>query len=96
VEDAFRLFTEGFGQWWPGDDSESDAVEEGSVTTWDPPRRIEFTWHRQDEETVTVEFDTEADGTRVTLTHGGWEQSGVATCASRFAGFVSAQLLVAV
>lgn len=96
VEEAFRLFTESFGQWWPGDDSERDSVEEGSVTMWDPPRRIEFTWQHQEEQTLTVEFNTEADGTRVTLTHFGWEQSGVATCASRFAGFVSQQILVAV
>ncbi|HEY7387126.1 MAG TPA: SRPBCC domain-containing protein [Bryobacteraceae bacterium] len=123
-EDAFRLFTEGFGEWWPlasfsvgGDDSEYCAVEPwvggkvfertqsgeehdwGTVTVWDPPDRIEFTWHpgeREDhDETVTVDFRVEADGTRVTLTHRNWHGSGVATCASHFARFVSEQLVAA-
>jgi hypothetical protein len=96
VEEAFRLFRERFGEWWPGDDSERDAVEGGSVTVWDPPGRIEFTWRREDHDRVSVEFDREAEGTRVTLTHSGWERAGVATCASRFAGFVCEQMLAAV
>ena len=73
--------------------------EWGSVTVWDPPGRVEFTWHpgarRDDDQTVRVDFCVEADGTRVTLIHRGWHRSGVATCASRFAQFVSEQLLVA-
>jgi len=95
VEEAYRLFREKFDEWWPGDDSERGAVKGGSVTVWDPPGRIEFTWRRPEEQTVTVEFDTEADGTRVTLTHCGWEQAGAAACASCFGGFVSEQVLVA-
>ena len=74
--------------------------EWGTVTVWDPPERVAFTWHpdaRFDgDQTVTVEFRVEADGTRVTLTHYGWQWAGVATCASRFARFVSEQMLVAV
>ena len=96
VEDAYRLFTEGFGAWWPGDDTEPRAVETRSIDVWDPPRRIEFTWGREDRQTVRVSFQVEADGTRVTLTHYGWEQAGVAACASRFAGFVGEQMLAAV
>ena len=124
VEDAFRLFTEGFGEWWPGtsgaaahDDSAPCAIEPwaggrifgripagderewGSVTVWDPPRRLEFTWNpdapHERRQTVNVEFQVEADGTRVTLTHSGWHHTGVAVCGSRFARFVCEQVLVA-
>jgi uncharacterized protein YndB with AHSA1/START domain len=122
-EDAFRLFTEGFREWWPlrsssigGDDSEYCVVEPwvggrifehtrsgeehdwGDVTVWEPPDRIEFTWNpgerREEKQTVTVDFDVEGRGTRVTLTHRNWHWSGVAVCASHFARFVS-ELLVA-
>jgi Activator of Hsp90 ATPase homolog 1-like protein len=132
IEDAFRLFTEGFAEWWPlascsvaGDEAEHCAIEPwvggkvfertrsgeerewGSVTIWDPPKRVEFSWRlftserdrggpRNDDQTVTVDFRVEADGTRVTLTHRGWQWAGVATCASRFAGYVCEQMLVAV
>lgn len=96
VEDAYRLFTEGFGEWWPGDDEEQRAVKNRSMDLWDPPRRIEFTWDREDDQSVHVEFQAERDGTRVTLTHYGWEQAGVMACALRFAGFVCEQMLAAV
>ena len=56
----------------------------GEVTTWDPPGRVEFTWNpggpKDDRQTVTVEFEVEADGTKVTLTHRGWELAGVSVC----------------
>ena len=123
-EDAFRLFTEAFGDWWPrelgprgGEDSDELVIEPweggkvfertrsgkehewGSVTVWDPPSRLEFTWHpgapSDDRQTVTVEFRTEADGTRVTLTHHGWHTASVATCLARFDQFVAEQMLVA-
>ena len=125
IEDAFRLFTKEFAEWWPlascsiaGDDAEHCAIEPwvggkvfertrtgeehewGTVTVWDPPERVEFTWRpdvpRGDDQTVTVDFRVEADGTRVTLTHRGWYWAGVATCASSFARFVSQQVLMAV
>ena len=125
IEDAFRLFTEGFAEWWPlascsvsGDEAERCDIEPwvggkvlertrsgeehewGNVTVWDPPERVEFTWHpaapSDDDQTVTVDFRVEADGTRVTLTHRGWQWVGVATCVSRFACFVAEQVLVAV
>jgi len=85
----------------------------GSVTLWDPPRRLEFTWHPDlpddGEQTVAVEFGAEADGTRVTVTHYGWQTAGVATCAwrggaapewesvllLRFVSFVCEQILIA-
>lgn len=116
IEEAFQLFTEGFGEWWPHGEPASREIEPweggriferapsgeerewGEVTAWDPPGRLEFTWHpdarRDERQTVSVEFRTEADGTRVTLTHHGWHATGVATCLSRFAGFAAAQMLV--
>jgi uncharacterized protein YndB with AHSA1/START domain len=81
--------------------------EWGSVTAWDPPERIEFVWNPGDpgdsRQSVAVEFQVEADGTRVTLIHSGWDALGVATCAlamgslpRRFSDFVARQMPVAV
>ena len=114
IEDAFRLFTDRFGEWWPlSEDCQiepwpggrvfeltrnGEESEIGSVKIWDPPSRVEFIWHpetsRDQDQTVNVEFRVEAEGTLVTLTHRGWYRAGVATCASRFAGFVCEQMLV--
>ena len=114
VEDAFRLFTESFGEWWPlasfstaGEEAESCEIEPwvggkvlertrggeerewGTVIDWDSPRRLEFTWDPvgtgRSDQVVEVEFLVEADGTRVTLTHTGWQLAGVASCFARFA-----------
>ncbi len=87
--------------------------EWGSVIAWDPPRRVEFTWHPgampDDRQTVNVEFRVEADGTRVTLTHRGWELAAMTNCSLQagsarlwqvllqgFTMFVAEQMLVAV
>lgn len=71
--------------------------EWGTVIEWDAPRRVEFMWYpeqsRDDDQTVAVEFRVEGEGTRVTLTHRGWDRAGVAVC---FAGFVSERMLVAI
>jgi uncharacterized protein YndB with AHSA1/START domain len=109
VDDAFRLFTEGFGAWWPlaahslhREDAERCALEPwlggrvfertrdgreeewGAVISWEPPVRLEFTWRpgqKEDpQQTVEVEFQTEAYGTRVTLTHHGWERAAEPSC----------------
>lgn len=127
IEDAFRLFTEGFAEWWPlashsitGDEAESCAIEPwvggrvfertrsgeerewGSVIAWNPPERLALTWQPggpdDRSQTVDVEFQVEADGTRVTLIHTGWDAPGVPACAFEacFAEFVSEQMLVAV
>ena len=129
VEDAFRLFTEGFSEWWPhsvaGDEVESCAIEPwvggrvfertrsgeerncGSVIAWNPPTHLEFSWHPGEDDaslqTVNVEFRVEADGTRVTLIHTGWETTGISVCRAQgsammhtFAGFVSDQVSIAV
>lgn len=50
----------------------------GTITVWDPPARVAFTWHPgtpPDEAThVEVTFDAAGAGqTRVTLTHTSWE-----------------------
>jgi hypothetical protein len=61
---------------------------------------LQLTWHpgkdRDDRQTVDIEFCVEADGTRVTLIHSGWEMAGVqarAICAS-YSKFVSEQMIV--
>ena len=103
VEDAFRLFTQAFAEWWPlasyslsGDEAETcrmepwvggrvfertrtgEECEWGSVVGWDPPKHLRFTWGDDRSQTVDVEFNVEADGTRVTVIHSGWETSAVA------------------
>jgi len=52
----------------------------GKVLEWDPPRRVKFTWHPGREVStagwVELRFTPVADGTRLDLTHGGWENFG--------------------
>ena len=52
----------------------------GTVESVDPGRRLRFSWHpgREPESAqwVDVEFTATGAGTRVTLTHGGWEALG--------------------
>jgi uncharacterized protein YndB with AHSA1/START domain len=52
----------------------------GSVTQVEPGRRLCFTWHpgREPESAQWVEvlFEPAGPGSRVTLTHGGWEALG--------------------
>src|SRR5262245_16396138 len=52
----------------------------GTVTAWDPPRRVGFTWHPgQDPGTaqdVEVRFAPVPGGTQVELTHWGFERLG--------------------
>jgi hypothetical protein len=125
IEDAFRLFTERFAEWWPlvshsiaGEEAEDCEIEPwvggrvfertrsgeehdwGWVIAWNPPLHLEFTWHPGESEdrsqTVEVEFAVEADGTRVTLIHTGWQFAGVQAAAAQcFSKFVSEQMLVA-
>ncbi len=49
----------------------------GTVTDWDPGRYLAFTWHvgRPEAQATRVEirFEPTEPGTRVTLTHSGWE-----------------------
>src|ERR1700678_2980391 len=52
----------------------------GTVRAWEPPARVEFSFHpgRDEKETQTVEiiFSSVPEGTRVILTHSGWERLG--------------------
>jgi uncharacterized protein YndB with AHSA1/START domain len=55
------------------DGGEADV---GRVTAFEPPSRVAFTWRQPSwnaDTLVEVRFSAEADGTRVTLEHGGWE-----------------------
>ncbi|MEX1995083.1 MAG: SRPBCC domain-containing protein [Steroidobacteraceae bacterium] len=52
----------------------------GEVLAVEPGRRIRFSWHpgREPESAqwILVEFEPASAGSRVTLTHGGWETLG--------------------
>jgi uncharacterized protein YndB with AHSA1/START domain len=52
----------------------------GTVTAWEPPRRIAFTWHvgrpPSDEQVVEVTFAPEGAGCLVRLEHRGWIAGG--------------------
>ena len=52
----------------------------GTVTAWDPPRRVAFTWHPghdpREAQDVDVRFTGTAAGTRVELVHVGFERLG--------------------
>lgn len=49
----------------------------GSVLAWQPPTRMAFSFHPgrdvKEAQTVEVTFAATPEGTRVVLTHGGWE-----------------------
>ena len=62
-----------------------DSTVWGTVTEWEPPRRIAFTWHPGGgpETTVAVDFEEAAEHTRVVLTHTGWEAYGDAAVGAR-------------
>jgi uncharacterized protein YndB with AHSA1/START domain len=53
----------------------------GTVTDFEPPRRVAFTWHPSREpheaQDVEVTFVPEGSGTRVELVSTGWERLGV-------------------
>lgn len=59
----------------------------GTVSAWDPPRRLAFSWHPgRDASTaqeVEIRFFPDGDGTRVDLEHRGWEALGEEAEATR-------------
>jgi uncharacterized protein YndB with AHSA1/START domain len=61
---------------------QEDGGEElwGTVTAWEPPLRLAFTWHPGRAEStaqeVEVQFTPVDGGTRVELVHRGWEKLG--------------------
>jgi uncharacterized protein YndB with AHSA1/START domain len=52
----------------------------GSVLAWEPPARVEFSFHPGRDEsvaqTVEVRFSSAPEGAKVVLTHSGWEKLG--------------------
>jgi uncharacterized protein YndB with AHSA1/START domain len=52
----------------------------GTVLAYDPPHRLAFSWiiglSSEQEQRVEIRFMPENGGTRVELTHSGWEQLG--------------------
>ena len=54
--------------------------EWGRVTAWDPPRLVRYTWYpdrtAESAQDIEVRFEPEGEGTRLTLTHTGWERLG--------------------
>jgi uncharacterized protein YndB with AHSA1/START domain len=119
-EEAFKLFTERLAEWWPFAENcqlepwsggsliettpGGEEIYLGSITDWDPPHRIAFTWHpdpRCDDDQslpdqfISVDFLVEADGTRVTLTHYNWHLAGVETCVARFSACAAQAFAVA-
>jgi uncharacterized protein YndB with AHSA1/START domain len=60
----------------------------GTILEWDPPSRVRFTWHpgRQPDtaQQVEVRFADTPGGSRLTLTHEGWEKLGRLAARARF------------
>jgi uncharacterized protein YndB with AHSA1/START domain len=101
-QDAFAVFTERIGDWWPlqlhgiyqadtaGVWFEGERVVERStageesvwadVVSWSPPERLVLLWYPggtpEDGTLVEVTFTPDEDGTRVVLSHSGWEVLG--------------------
>ena len=52
----------------------------GTVLEWQPPTRVVFTFHpgrtEKEAQTVEVTFSAAPQGTKVVLTHSGWEKLG--------------------
>jgi uncharacterized protein YndB with AHSA1/START domain len=57
--------------------TDGEEFEVGRVTAFEPPARVAFTWRQPTwnaDTQVEVRFAREADGTRVTLEHSGFER----------------------
>lgn len=67
----------------------SDGKESvwGHVLAYEPPHRLSFSWlvglSRETEQLIDIRFTAEGGGTRVELTHSGWEKLGEAAAALR-------------
>jgi uncharacterized protein YndB with AHSA1/START domain len=63
-------------------EGQEDGREElwGTVTVWEPPQRLAYTWHpgraESSAQEVEVRFTPVDGGTRVELEHRGWEKLG--------------------
>lgn len=51
----------------------------GTVSVWEPPHRIVYSWHpgrgQETAQEVEIEFAAEGDGTRIEMEHRGWERA---------------------
>jgi len=67
------------GRVYERDADGSEAIW-GQVTAWEPPARLVFTWHPgrsgDTAQEIEIRFAACAEGTRVELTHRGWERAG--------------------
>jgi hypothetical protein len=61
-------------------DAEGTEHEWGSVTRWDPPNGLSYSWHlgreREHATEVEIRFLPETEGTRVEIEHRGWDTLG--------------------
>jgi uncharacterized protein YndB with AHSA1/START domain len=61
-------------------DAQGQRCVWGTVLAWEPPVLVRFTWHpgqpENEAQQVEVRFAAEAEGTRLELTHSGWEALG--------------------
>jgi uncharacterized protein YndB with AHSA1/START domain len=52
----------------------------GTVTAWEPPHRVAFTWHPgrdpRKPSDIEIRFLPDGDGSRLELVHSGWESFG--------------------
>jgi uncharacterized protein YndB with AHSA1/START domain len=59
----------------------------GTILAYDPPHRLAFSWivqlSAEQEQLVDIRFTAEDRGTRVELTHSGWEKLGDAAASLR-------------
>jgi uncharacterized protein YndB with AHSA1/START domain len=59
----------------------------GTITAWEPPRRLAFSWHPSEEKVnaqdVELRFEPEGSGTRVELVSSGWERLGAKAARAR-------------
>jgi hypothetical protein len=59
-------------------DDDGEVGSWGTVSDWDPPKSVSFTWHPgsdpQQAGHVTVTFTAVDEGTEVELVHSGWER----------------------
>jgi uncharacterized protein YndB with AHSA1/START domain len=59
----------------------------GTVLAYDPPHRLAFSWiielSAEQAQLVDIRFTPEEEGTRVELTHSGWEKLGDAAASLR-------------
>jgi uncharacterized protein YndB with AHSA1/START domain len=89
-----RYEAETLGVWFEGERlvEKSTSGEEdvwAEVLEWSPPNSLALSWHPDDPATapttVEVEFRADDDGTRVVLTHHGWERLGDGAAQARAA-----------